>query len=149
VAATKKKTLNSVIHDMAPGWTTYIEKPGYLIDADLSLVNVRAADYVALLLIGGRAPEFLRHQPKVIKLVQEFHRRGKWLFAICHGIQVLITAGVVEGRKVTSYENVRCEVTACGGTWINRQSVVDGNLVTAQNWGSHAEFYRDIFKQLA
>ena len=148
IAATQKKLLNGVIHDFYPGWNTYIEKPGYLIKADLAFAQVKPSDYEALLLIGGRAPEFLRHNAKLIRIVQEFDRRGKWLFAICHGIQVLLAAGICRERKVTCYRNVRFEVAQCGGTWVDRQSVVDGSLITAQMWESHPEFYRDIFKNL-
>lgn len=149
IAATQKKLLNGVIHDFAPGWNTYIEKPGYLIQADIAIAQARAKDYEALLLIGGRAPEFLRHNEKLIRLVQEFHRRDKWLFSICHGIQVLLAAGICAGKKMTCYCNVRFEVTQCGGEWIDRQSVVDGKMITAQTWESHADFYRDIFAAIS
>ncbi len=148
IAASKKKRLNGVIHDFHPDWNTYIEKPGYLINADKALNDVKAKDYEALLLIGGRAPEFLRHNAALIKLVQEFDQKNKWLFAICHGIQVLLAAGLGKGRKMTCYENVRFEVSQGGGKWSNRESVVDGNWITAQTWESHADFYRDIFNQL-
>ncbi|MBL6842290.1 MAG: DJ-1/PfpI/YhbO family deglycase/protease [Verrucomicrobiae bacterium] len=148
IAATKKKTLNGVIHDFAPGWNTYIEKPGYLINADIAISKVKAKDYTAMVLIGGRAPEFLRHNKSLVKLVKQFHTDGKGLFAICHGIQVLIAAGLCEGRKMTCYCNVRLEVELAGGQWVNKQSVVDGPFITAQTWESHAEFYRDIFKYL-
>jgi protease I len=148
IGATEKKRLNGVIHDFYPGWNTYIEKPGYLIQADVALKNVKAKDYAAVLLIGGRAPEFLRHHEPLLKLVREFDRQGKWLFAVCHGIQVLLAAGIGKGRRMTCYCNVRFEVAACGGKWIDRQSVVDGNLITAQTWESHPDFYRDIFQAL-
>ncbi|MBI3417599.1 MAG: DJ-1/PfpI family protein [Verrucomicrobia bacterium] len=148
IAATKKKRLHAVIHDFEPGWNTYVEKPGYSIAADVAIARVKPSEYEALMLIGGRAPEFLRHDAKLIRLVQQFHRDGKWLFAICHGIQVLLAAGLIRGRKVTCYRNVRFEVAQCGGKWIDRQSVVDGKFITAQTWESHPEFYRDIFQQL-
>jgi protease I len=148
IAASKKKSLNGVIHDFSPGWNTYIEKPGYLIEADKAIADVKAKDFEAMLLIGGRAPEFLRHNTALIKLVKEFEKKGKWLFAICHGIQIMLAAGLGKGRKVTCYENVRFEVTQCGGKWSDSQSVVDGNWITAQTWESHADFYRDIFQQL-
>ena len=145
IAATQKKRLHAVIHDFDPDWNTYVEKPGYLIQSDVTFQQVKARDYEAVLLIGGRAPEFLRHNAKVVDLVRQFHRSNKWIFAICHGIQILIAAGVIKGRTVTCYENVRLEVEYCGGTWVNRQSVVDGKIVTAQTWESHPEFYRHIF----
>ena len=149
IAATKKKLLHGVIHDFEPGWNTYVEKPGYWIKADTDFARVKAKDYVGLLLIGGRAPEFLRHEKKLIQIVQQFHKQDKFLFSICHGIQVLIAAGVVENRKVTCYCNVRYEVTTAGGRWINKPSVVDGRLVTAQTWESHPDFYRDVFRVMA
>lgn len=148
IAATKKKRLHGVIHDFAPDWNTYIEKPGYLIDANLAFAQVRVKDYAAVMLIGGRAPEFLRHNARLIQIVQEFDRREKWIFSICHGIQILIAAGLVNGKKLTCYENVRLELEHGGGTWVNRPSVVDGRLITSQTWESHPEFYRDIFARL-
>lgn len=150
IAASQKKLLNGVIHDFAPGWNTYIEKPGYLIQADTSFDKVRAADYQAMLLIGGRAPEFLRHHAKLIKLVREFHRRGQWLLAICHGVQILAAAGLVKGRTLTCYANVRLEAEMAGACWVDRQSVVDAEqrIITAQTWESHPDFYRDIFQNL-
>lgn len=148
IAATQKKRFHAVLHDFEPGWNTYIEKPGYLIQSDVAIARVKASDYEAILLIGGRAPEFLRHDEKLIKIVQEFDRRGKWIFSICHGIQILLAAGLGAGKRMTCYRNVRFEVAQCGGTWIDQQSVVDGKIVTSQTWESHAEFYRDIFRCL-
>ncbi len=148
IAATQKKLLNGVLHDFEPGWNTYIEKPGYLIQADIAISRVKTNDYEAIMLIGGRAPEFLRHDAKLIRIVQEFHRAEKWIFSICHGIQILLAAGLGGGRKMTCYKNVRSELQTCGGTWIDRQSVIDGKFVTSQTWQSHPEFYRDIFRCL-
>ena len=148
IAASQKKTLNGVIHDFYPGWNTYIEKPGYLIESHLSFSQVKVKDYEGLLLIGGRAPEFLRHDEKLIRLVKSFHEQNKWLMAICHGIQVLIAAGVVAGRRVTCYRNVRWEVAAGGAEWVDEPSVVDGKIITAQTWESHPAFYRHIFENL-
>jgi protease I len=148
IAATEKKRLNGVIHDFYPGWNTYIEKPGYLIESDLAFADVIVDDYEAIMLIGGRAPEFLRHNEALIRIVKEFAKKDKWLFSVCHGIQILAAAGLVEGRNVTCYENVRFEVTSCGGTWIDDQAVVDGKMITAQTWESHPDFYRAIFDSL-
>ena len=148
IAATQKKRLNAVIHDFHPDWNTYIEKPGYLIESDVNFGQVKVKDYTAIMLIGGRAPEFLRHNSRLIKIVQEFHRQKKWIFSICHGIQILIAAGLVIGKKLTCYENVRLELEHVGGTWVNQPSVVDGNIVSAQTWESHPEFYRHIFEHL-
>lgn len=148
IAATKKKALHGVVHDFDPDWTTYVEKPGYRIDADIAISKVKGADYDAMMLIGGRAPEFLRYDKKLIKLVREFDRQQKPIFSICHGIQILAEADVIKGRTVTCYANCRSDATVGGAKWIDQQSVRDGNLVTAQTWESHADFYRDIFRAL-
>ena len=149
IAATQKKLINGVIHDFCPGWSTYVEKPGYLIQSDLALSDVKAKDYEAVMFIGGRAPEFLRHEPKAVELVKKFQDQGKWIFAICHGIQILFAAGVGAGLKLTCYANVRFELEQAGGEWVNKQCVRDGKIITAQTWESHPEFYREIFKAFA
>ena len=148
VAATEKKLLNAVIHDFHPGWNTYIEKPGYLIASDLTFHDVNVDDYAAVLLIGGRAPEFLRHDARLMEIVTTFHRQEKWILAICHGIQILLAAGLGRGLKLTCYANVRFELESCGGTWVNEECVRDGRIITGQTWNSHADFYREVFAQL-
>src|SRR6185369_2080493 len=89
VAAPSRKRLHLVMHEDLPGWDTYVERPGYELDADLSFDDVRVDDYAAVLIIGGRAPEYLRHNAKCLEIVRTLHARDKWVFAICHGIQVL------------------------------------------------------------
>jgi protease I len=148
IAATRRKLLHGVIHDFEPDWNTYVERPGYRIQSDLAFDQVRAKDYVAVLLIGGRAPEFLRHDERVIRIVREFARQRKWILSICHGIQILIAAGLVKDRKLTCYRNVRMELELGGGTWVDRPSAVDGRVITSQTWESHPEFYREIFARL-
>ncbi|MDX1983958.1 MAG: DJ-1/PfpI family protein [Bryobacteraceae bacterium] len=150
VAAPSRKRLHLVMHDFEPGWDTYVERPGYGMNADVAIRDIRnSKGYDAVLLIGGRAPEFLRHDPRLIALIQDFANKGKWLFAICHGIQILVAAGVVKGRCVTCYEHVRSEVEMAGGTWSRNQAERDGKMVTAQTWESHPDFYRHVFSCLA
>ena len=148
IAATQRKLLHGVIHDFEPDWNTYVERPGYRIRSDISFARVKASEFEAVLLIGGRAPEFLRHEAAVVRLVREFDRQGKWIFSICHGIQILIAAGLAKGRTLTCYRNVRLEVELAGGKWLDKQSVVDGRIITSQTWESHPDFYRDIFANL-
>jgi protease I len=146
IAAPRKKRMNLVIHDFEPGWDTYIEKPGYLVESDIAFAEVDTAEYQAVLLLGGRAPEFLRHDPKVIEIVRAFDRDEKYIFSICHGIQILTAAGLAKGRTLTCYENVRSEVEACGGTFVGKsEAVQDGRYVTGQTWQSHPDFYRLVF----
>jgi len=149
IAAPRKKRLNLVIHDFEPGWDTYVEKPGYIVESDIPFSEVNTTDYIAVLLLGGRAPEFLRHYSKVIEIVREFDKAEKYIFSICHGIQILVAAGLVNGKTLTCYENVRFEVEACGGTFDGKQEAVkDGRYITGQTWQSHPDFYRMVFEAL-
>ncbi len=94
VAAPARRRLHLVMHDFEPGWDTYIERTGYGLEADAAIGDLSAADYDAILLLGGRAPEYLRYDEKLLELVRAFDAAGKWVFAICHGIQVLVAAGL-------------------------------------------------------
>jgi protease I len=143
LCAPSKRRLHLVIHDFEPGWDTYVERqPGYGAVAELALADARSAEFGGILLAGGRAPEYLRHNEHLLNLVREMHAAGKWVMALCHGIQVLVAAGILNGRTVTCYEHVRSEATAAGAEWSPRQAVRDGNLITGQTWESHPEFYR-------
>jgi protease I len=144
VAAPSRRRLNLVMHDFKPGWDTYIERRGYGLEADLAFGDVRVEEYDAVLLLGGRAPEYLRNNAGLIEIVREFDRQGKWVFAICHGVQILAAAGLTRGKRFTCYEHVRMEAELAGGNFVPEQTVRDGRVVTAQTWQSHPSFYREI-----
>ena len=149
IAAPSRRRLHLVIHDFEPGWDTYIERPGYGTESDLTFDDVRVDDYDAVLVLGGRAPEYLRHAPRVLEIVRAFNDQKKWIFAICHGVQILAAAGIIRGRTVTAYENCRWEIEAAGATYVTAdQAVRDERIVTGQTWQSHPEFYRLVFECL-
>ncbi len=143
VAAPSKRRLHMVIHDFEPGWDTFIEREGYGLDADLTFAEVKVADYDAVLILGGRAPEYLRNHEPLLEMIREFDRAGKWIFAICHGVQILAATGLADGKCVTCYEHVRVDAERAGARWMTPQAVRDGRIVTAQTWQSHPEFYRE------
>lgn len=149
IAAPAVKRMNLVIHDFEPGWDTYVERKGYLVESDISFDAVNTADYEALLLPGGRAPEYLRNDTKVINIVKEFANSNKYIFAICHGVQILVTAGLVNNKKIACYEHVKFEVESCGGVYVSPdEAVQDGMIVTGKTWQSHPEFYKLVFNCL-
>lgn len=145
VAAPSKRRLHLVMHDFEPGWDTYVERQGYGLEADITFEECRSQEYQAILLLGGRAPEYLRNNLRLVNLLREFDASGKWIFAICHGVQILAAAGLAEGKCVTCYEHVRLEAEQAGGSWKAEEAVRDGRIVTAQTWQSHPQFYREIF----
>jgi protease I len=149
VGAPAARRLHLVIHDFEAGWDTYIERHGYGLEADLAFDQVRVDEYAGLLLVGGRAPEYLRNNARLLEIVREFDLKGKWIFAICHGVQVLAAAGLVRGKRVTCYEHVRVDAEQAGATYVCEQAVRDGRIVTAQTWQSHPYFYREIFALLS
>ena len=135
IAAPSVKRMNLVMHDFEPGWDTYVERMGYIIPSDVSFDDVNTAEYEALLIPGGRAPEYLRNDTNVIRIVKEFHDSNKYIFAICHGVQILVTAGLVDQKNIACYEHVKFEVEACGGIYITPdQAVKDGKIVTGKTW---------------
>ena len=146
IAAPAVRKLNLVMHDFEPGWDTYVERKGYLVESEIAFDDVNTEDYEAVLIPGGRAPEYLRNDPAVIKIVKAFWESNKYIFAICHGVQILVTAGLVNEKKIACYEHVKFEVEACGGIYVtDDEAVKDGRIVTGKTWQSHPEFYRIVF----
>ena len=149
IAAPAVKPMNLVIHDFEPGWDTYVERKGYIVESQISFDDVDTADYHAVLFPGGRAPEYLRNDPRVISIAKEFYNSGKYVFAICHGVQILLTAGLVDKRKIACYEHVKFEVECCGGIYVTPdEAIKDGRIVTGKTWQSHPEFYKIVFSCL-
>jgi protease I len=134
--------IRTAIHDFE-GDQTYSEKPGHNFTLNATFDALRVADYDALVLPGGRAPEYLRLDDRVLEIVRHFADHNKPIAAICHGPQLLSAAGVLKGKSCTAYPAVGPEVVACGGTWIELpvdQALTDGNLVTAPAWPAHPQW---------
>jgi protease I len=148
VAAPSRRPLHMVIHDYEKGWDTYVERLGHCVEADIAIAAVSARDFVAILILGGRAPEYLRNDASMLSLVREFAEHKKAICAIGHGIQVLTAAGLVKGKRVTGHAHVRIEVERGGGIYVDEPAVRDGRMVTAQTWKAHPEFYREMLSCL-
>ena len=148
VAAPSRRKLHMVFHDFDPTWETYVELQGHSVEADVAITAVAAREFAAILLPGGRAPEYLRNDPSLLSLVREFAEHDRCLGAIGHGVQILIAAGLVQGRTVTCHAHVRIEVERSGGIYSPKPAVRDGRLITAQTWKCHPEFYQELFRCL-
>lgn len=132
-------TVPTAIHDFE-GDQTYSEKPGHNFTLNKTYADVDVADYDALVIPGGRAPEYLRLDEDVLNKVRYFFEVNKPVAAICHGAQILTAAGVLEGRKCSAYPACAPEVKLAGGTYAEievTEAVTDGNLVTAPAWPAH------------
>ena len=129
----------TAVHDF-DGAQTYSEKPGHRFVLNASFAEVKAESYDALLIPGGRAPEYLRMNKQVLTMVQHFSRADKPIAAVCHGAQLLAAAGVIRGKRVSAYPACAAEVELAGATYADiavDQAVTDGKLVTAPAWPAH------------
>jgi protease I len=142
--------VRTAIHDFE-GDQTYSEKPGHNFTLNASFDEIDVQSYDALVIPGGRAPEYLRLNPRVIAAVKHFAEAGKPIAAICHGAQLLSAAGVLSGRSCSAYPACGPEVTAAGGKFADvpvDQAHVDGNLVTAPAWPAHPDWLAKFLKVL-
>ena len=142
--------VRTAIHDFE-GDQTYSEKRGHNFTLNANFDEINPEDYDALLLPGGRAPEYIRLNPKVIEIVKHFADANKPIAAICHGPQLLAAARVLNGRRVTSYPAVGPDLVNAGAEWVDVglfDALVDGNLVTAQAWPAHPKWLAEFAKLL-
>jgi len=142
----------TAIHDFE-GDQTYSEKPGHRFAINTDFESVDPTSYDALVIPGGRAPEYLRLNQRVLELVRHFGETSKPIAAICHGPQILAAAGLLEGRQCSCYPAVSPEVTVAGGTYIAPAETMDsahveGNLVTAPAWPAHPAWMRAFLELL-
>ena len=133
------ESVRTAIHDFE-GDQTYSEKRGHNFSLNATFDQIKEQDYDALVLPGGRAPEYIRLNPRVLEIVRHFANAKKPIAAICHAAQILAAAGVLKGRKCSAYPAVGPDVTTAGGTFADigiTEAVVDANLVTAPAWPAH------------
>ncbi len=142
--------VRTAVHDFE-GDQTYTEKPGHNFTLNATFDEVNAENYDALVIPGGRAPEYIRLNETVLSMVRHFAGAGKPIASICHGPQVLATAGVINGKACTAYPAVGPDVKSAGGTWVDvaiDKATVDGNLVTAPAWPAHPDWLAKFLKLL-
>lgn len=133
----------------APQARTITGKHGYEVKANLSVDAVETDDYDMLVLPGGKAPATLRHDEQVLQVVRDFFGKKKPVAAICHGPQILATAGLLHGRTATAYKSVGKELEQAGARYEDEELVVDDNLITSRQPGDLPAFNREILRRLA
>lgn len=128
----------------SPGGEAIVGKHGYEFSPNLSLSNVDAADYDLLVLPGGKAPETVRLQPEAVRVARKMLEADKTVAAICHGVQTLISADVLHGRRATCWKGIRDDLKAAGADYVDQEVVVDGNLITSRSPDDLPAFCREI-----
>lgn len=146
----KGDTVRTAIHDFE-GDQTYSEKPGHHFTLNANFAEVEPSTYDALVLPGGRAPEYLRLNYRVLEIVRHFAEQQKPIAAICHGVQLLTAASVLAGKTCSPYPAVGPDVNVAGGVWKDipvEQATVDGQLVTAPAWPAHPQWLAQFLQLL-
>ncbi|NWF61385.1 MAG: DJ-1/PfpI family protein [Fischerella sp.] len=142
--------VRTAVHDFE-GDQTYSEKPGHNFTVNATFDEVNPDTYDALVIPGGRAPEYIRLNQKVLEMTRHFAQANKPIAAICHGLQLLAAADVLTGKSCTAYPACGPDVRRAGGTYVDipvDEAIVDGNLVTAPAWPAHPRWLAEFLKVL-
>jgi protease I len=148
IAAPTKKKLQFVVHDFVEGYDTYTEKPGYTWDADLAFSEVDPSAYAAVVIPGGRAPEYIRNDPAFARIVEHFFSEEKPVAQLCHAPLALASTGVLKGRRTAAYPALQPDVEAAGAEYVDGAGVVDGVMVSARAWPDHPAWMREFIRLL-
>lgn len=144
IAAPSKKKLQFVVHDFVEGYDTYTEKPGYTWPADTAFADVDPTQYVAVVVPGGRAPEYIRNDPDFQRIIKHFFTQEKPVAQLCHAPLALAAAGLLEGRRTAAYPALAPDVRAAGAEFVDAEAVVDGVMVSARAWPDHPAWMREF-----
>ena len=140
VAAPEKRQFQMVLHEVKPGWTITKEWEGYTIEADIAFHDVDEHEYLGIFFSGGRAPEYIRDDPDLIRITRHFFAAVKPIASVCHGVEIPARAGCVKGRRMATVAKCQFDLEVCGGTFVNEPAVVDGNLVSGRTFHDHGHY---------
>lgn len=142
VTAPTTRAVKLVVHDFEPGYDAYTEKPGHQLPVDLAFSEVNPDEYDALVIPGGRAPEYIRTDPDVARIVTHFFDRGLPVGTICHGAQVPAALGLLRGRTTAAYPPLKADMEQAGAKFVDEPDVVDGAMVSCRGWPDLPEWSR-------
>jgi protease I len=148
VAGPEKRVYHLVQHEAHPDWDITVESAGYKLAADIAFCDVKADEYAGMVITGGRAPEYLRYDADLIRVVRAINDKQRPIASICHGIEIVAVADIIKGRKVTTVKKCRFDAEVCGATYVDQEVVVDGNLVCSRTWHDNHAWMREFMKLL-
>jgi len=140
VAGPEKRVYQMVLHEVRPGWTITREWEGYQIKADTSFAEINENDYLGIFFSGGRAPEYVRDDPDLIRITKHFFKYDKPVASVCHGVEIPARADCVRGRRMATVAKCRFDLEVCGGIYVNEPCVIDGNLVSGRTFHDHGHY---------
>jgi protease I len=148
VAAPEKRRYQLVMHEVKPGWTITKEWEGYTMEATIAFKDVDPDDYLGIFFSGGRAPEYIRDDPDLIRLTKDFFAKNKPIASVCHGVEIPARADCVQGRRMATVAKCQFDLEVCGGIYVNEPCVVDGNLVSGRTYHDNGKYLRPWIEML-
>ncbi len=152
VAGPEARLYHTVLHEIPPDssipWDITQERPGYFIQASVAFSDARAEDYAGAFISGGRAPEYLRYDQDLLRVIREIWDQGKPIASVCHGIEILTASDIIQGREVTTVAKCAMDAEQGGATYVDQEVVVSGDIVTARTWHDNAPLMRTFLKML-
>lgn len=152
VAGPEARLYHGVMHEIPPEenipWDITREQPAYHVKATVAFRDVDPNEYVGLFLSGGRAPEYLRYDQDLLEITRHFFQAGKPVAVVCHGVEIVAAAGLLEGRTMTTVAKCALDVTQFGGKYVDAPYVLDGNLVSARTWHDNSALMKHFLEML-
>lgn len=148
VAAPEKRLYQMVLHEVKPGWTITKEWEGYTLEADIAFEDVDPAEYSGIMFSGGRAPEYIRDDPDLIRITKHFFAENKPIASVCHGVEIPARADCVRGRRMATVAKCQFDLEVCGGIFVDEPCVIDGNLVSGRTFHDNGYYIGPWIKLL-
>ncbi len=152
VSGPEARLYHTVLHEIPPDssipWDITQERPAYFIKADIAFRDMNSEDYAGVFISGGRAPEYIRYDQDLCRVVREIAEQGKPVASVCHGIEILTSANIIQGKNVTTVAKCAMDAEQGGGNYVDREVVVDGNIISARTWHDNAPLMRTFLEML-
>lgn len=148
VAAPERRRYHMVQHEKPDDWDITQETAGYHLMADIAFRDIKPDEYAGIVLSGGRAPEYIRYDEDLMRTVRFLHEKGRPIASVCHGIEILATANIIRGKRITTVAKCRFDAEVVGATYVNEPVVVDGNIVCARTWHDNHLWMREFMRKL-
>jgi protease I len=140
VAAPEMRRYQMVLHEVKPGWTITKEWEGYTIQADVAFAEIDPDEYLGIFYSGGRAPEYIRDDPNLIRITRYFFEKNAPIASVCHGVEIPARTDCVRGRRMATVAKCRFDLEVCGGTFVDEPCVIDGNLISGRTFHDNGHF---------
>lgn len=149
VAGPEARVYPLVMHEIPPGWDITRESASYHLAANIAFRDVNPEEYRGLFLTGGRAPEYLRYDEDLIRIVRHFFTAGKPVAVVCHGAEIVAAARVIDGKSMATVPKCRLDIELCGATFVDEGCVRSGNMVSGRTWHDQHLYMPEFMRMLA